>query len=336
MRLKLFLILLLFTLLNANAFSQSDFVISGSKTIDTEYTPKPKDFKTKNLSWGELQSDCITEPVTHGNWFKFYPNSRKLRVTLSAGMNWGTIADPLIYIAYLDTINDLEILVELGCEKVTGALGDYSLEILNLKPKRKHYLLIGADAKKLTYALYLTEKFTPTAKDVEEPAVEPAEENIQEEAFEKVDKKPRTAMIIGRVRRVDAKPVEAFGVSLLNDDLAQQSTTKTDEFGIFKIYDVDPEKINLVRMEGDDTKLLVDMFLYNSEARIIGKPIYLGHRLHSFTARKEYYDQLAILSMKDVVVDVDRGESSMSGKVVDKETYLIGREGVKIGLYTPK
>jgi hypothetical protein len=226
MRLKLFLILLLFTLLNANAFSQSDFVISGSKTIDTEYTPKPKDFKTKNLSWGELQSDCITEPVTHGNWFKFYPNSRKLRVTLSAGMNWGTIADPLIYIAYLDTINDLEILVELGCEKVTGALGDYSLEILNLKPKRKHYLLIGADAKKLTYALYLTEKFTPTAKDVEEPAVEPAEENIQEEAFEKVDKKPRTAMIIGRVRRVDAKPVEAFGVSLLNDDLAQRPPPK--------------------------------------------------------------------------------------------------------------
>jgi len=208
---------------------------------------------------------------------------------------------------------------------------------LNLKPKRKHYLLIGADSKKVSYALYLTEKFTPIAKEAGESVKEdPVEENIQEEAFEEVDKKPRTAMIIGRVRRLDAKPVAEFGVSLLNEDLAQQSTTKTDEFGIFKIYNIDPEKINLVRMEGDDTKLLVDMFLYNSEARIIGKPIYLGHRLHSFTARKEFHDQLAILSMKDVVVAVDRGESSMSGKVVDKETYLIGREGVKIGLYTPK
>lgn len=208
---------------------------------------------------------------------------------------------------------------------------------MNLKPKRKHYLLIGADSKKVSYALYLTEKFTPIAKEAGESVKEdPVEENIQEEAFEEVDKKPRTAMIIGRVRRLDAKPVAEFGVSLLNEDLAQQSTTKTDEFGIFKIYNIDPEKINLVRMEGDDTKLLVDMFLYNSEARIIGKPIYLGHRLHSFTARKEFHDQLAILSMKDVVVAVDRGESSMSGKVVDKETYLIGREGVKIGLYTPK
>lgn len=189
----------------------------------------------------------------------------------------------------------------------------------------------------MSYALYLTEKFTPIAKEAGESVKEdPVEENIQEEAFEEVDKKPRTAMIIGRVRRLDAKPVAEFGVSLLNEDLAQQSTTKTDEFGIFKIYNIDPEKINLVRMEGDDTKLLVDMFLYNSEARIIGKPIYLGHRLHSFTARKEFHDQLAILSMKDVVVAVDRGESSMSGKVVDKETYLIGREGVKIGLYTPK
>jgi len=197
--------------------------------------------------------------------------------------------------------------------------------------------LIGADSKKVSYALYLTEKFTPIAKEAGESVKEdPVEENIQEEAFEEVDKKPRTAMIIGRVRRLDAKPVAEFGVSLLNEDLAQQSTTKTDEFGIFKIYNIDPEKINLVRMEGDDTKLLVDMFLYNSEARIIGKPIYLGHRLHSFTARKEFHDQLAILSMKDVVVAVDRGESSMSGKVVDKETYLIGREGVKIGLYTPK
>lgn len=197
--------------------------------------------------------------------------------------------------------------------------------------------MIGADSKKVSYALYLTEKFTPIAKEAGESVKEdPVEENIQEEAFEEVDKKPRTAMIIGRVRRLDAKPVAEFGVSLLNEDLAQQSTTKTDEFGIFKIYNIDPEKINLVRMEGDDTKLLVDMFLYNSEARIIGKPIYLGHRLHSFTARKEFHDQLAILSMKDVVVAVDRGESSMSGKVVDKETYLIGREGVKIGLYTPK
>jgi len=63
-------------------------------------------------------------PVTHGNWFKFYPNSRKIRVTLSAGMNWGTIADPLLCIGYLDTIDGLETLVELGCEKVQGGPGD--------------------------------------------------------------------------------------------------------------------------------------------------------------------------------------------------------------------
>ena len=107
---------------------------------------------------------------------------------------------------------------------------------MNLKPKRKHYLLIGADSKKVSYALYLTEKFTPIAKEAGESVKEdPVEENIQEEAFEEVDKKPRTAMIIGRVRRLDAKPVAEFGVSLLNEDLAQQSTTKTDEFGIFKI-----------------------------------------------------------------------------------------------------
>lgn len=336
MSLKLFFVLSLAILVNANAFTQNDFVISRAKSIDTEYTPKPRDFKIKKLSWGELKSDCISETVSHGTWMKFYPNSRKLRVTLSCGMNWGTITDPLMYIAYLDTINGLESLEELGCIKVQGSIGDYSLEVLDLKPKRKHYLLIGGDADKLNYALYLTEKFEPGTKAEETSTQSLADEKIQEKAFEKVEQTIKTGMIIGRVRRIDASPVASFGVSLLNDDLVQQSTTRTDEFGTFKLYDVNPENINLVRMEGDDSKLLVDMFLYNAEARIIGKPIYLGHRLHSFTARKEYYEPLAILSRKDVVVDVQLGDSYMTGKVVDKETYLIGREGVKVGLYTPK
>ncbi len=319
MRTKLYFVLGLIILASASAVAQNDFVIARSKTIDTEYTPKPKDFKTKSISWGEPDTECLSEPVTHGTWFRFYPNSRKVKVTLSAGLNWGTISDPLIYIAYLDTVDGMETLVQLGCRKVQGSVGDFNLEVTNLRPRRKHYMLIGADSPKLTFALYLTEKFIPTVQD--EETNQAAEDNIQEEAFEKVTtEKQRAAMIIGRVRRIDAKPVSGFEVSLLNDDLELVSSANTDEFGIFKIYDVNPEKINLVRMEGDDSKLLVDMFLYNSEARIIGKPIYLGHRLHSFTARKEFFEQLAILTMKDVVVDVQRGQSSMAGKVVDKET----------------
>ena len=125
-------------------------------------------------------------------------------------------------------------------------------------------------------------------------------------------------------------------MALLNDGLEETTSTTTDEYGVFKIEGIDPSSINLVRTSQDDANVLIDMFIYNRDGNIIGKPISLGHNLFSFQANEPESNQLKILTDQDMVVMVKRGMSTMTGKVVDRETFLIGKEGVRVGLYTPR
>ncbi|MEX2595395.1 MAG: OmpA family protein [Salibacteraceae bacterium] len=318
--------------------AQDEFVITRPKDLKVEYTPKPRDFKTKSISWGEMDSKCRKSVITHGNWFKIYPVISKLRITVSTGFNWGDISDPYVYVGYLDTVKGYESLVEVACDQFQGAQGDFALEVFDLVPDTKYYLLIGGDAKKLRYGLHLTQRFgddtVPEPNNNAENTVNASSKSGEEQA--KDQNQNGDALIIGRVRDINGEIVEDFDLMLLNDDLEQTQEVKTDEYGGFRFTGINPNIINLIKAGGDDSELIIDLFLYDEDGQIIGKPISLGHRLMSFKARKDYFNELAILSEKDVFVDVERGGSSMAGKVVDKETYLIGREGVEVGLYSDK
>jgi flagellar motor protein MotB len=341
------IILIVFMAITGQLFGQSDFIIAKSKSIKTEYPPKPKDFKTSKLSWGELGA-CVNEDVQFGTWFKFYPTTPQLKVTVSCGLNWGNLADPVIFVAYLDTINGVETLVPLACKQFQGSVGDFPLEAFGLKKDRKHYLLVGATGAKQQFALYLTEHFTPT----------PIEQDQEETPAKKEEKTPsqhqvptppkpssqinassesvRAGVIMGRVRRQNGRPLSELSLELLNDDLEAVSQTVTDENGVFRINDVDLAKLNLVRLGDDDDKLLIDMYLYDQNGNIISKSVELGHRLHSFESAKNGFAHLNILTEKDLLVMVKQGRSTMTGKVVDRQTYLIGKERVRVGLYTPR
>ncbi|MEQ9186849.1 MAG: hypothetical protein RLP15_03880, partial [Cryomorphaceae bacterium] len=343
-----FAVLLAFVFSTFYVSAQSGFVINKAKSIKSEYTPVPKDFKTRNISWGAVNEFCASDSVEYGAWYKFYPLTDQLKVTISTGFNWGNLEDPLIYVAYLDTVNEVETLLPLGCEYFPGSQGDFALEVFGLHPKRKHFLLIGAKAKKQKFALYLTERFearSPAEEPiaVEEDAVEMTEEIAEQQSdstttFDTSIQEPieTGVMIIGRLRKRNGKPIPAMDVELLNDDLEETATVTTDESGVFKIKGVDPDRVNLVRMGKEDANLLVDMFIYDKSGNIIGKPISLGHGMYTFKRSEPTTNLLKVLTDKDLVVMVKRGKSSMTGKVVDRETYLIGRKGVRVGLYTPR
>jgi outer membrane protein OmpA-like peptidoglycan-associated protein len=345
-------LLLVVLLLNGNPtlIAQTGYIFTGAKNIKPEHVPKPRDFKLKAISWGEMDSKCRTEVVQYGNWFKVYPVISKLQITIGTGLTFGTIADPYIYVGYIDTINGVETLVEHKCGKYQGDMGQFRLEVFNLKPERLYYLFIGGTADKQTYELQLTQRFSPeNPPDLVEPEKkldntatnETAEAGGQASETATTTQQPQiqiqpegTAIIIGRIRDASGNPIKNKKVMLLNDDLQQVQEVATDAYGGYRFEGVNPDRINLVKMSGDDSQWLIDMFMYDDNFDVIGKPISLGHRLHSFKARKDYFSELAILTQEDVFVDVTHGMSYMSGKVVDRETYLVGREGVKVGLYT--
>lgn len=177
-----------------------------------------------------------------------------------------------------------------------------------MRPRMKHCILVGSAGKKEQFALYLTEKFEPT---LEETVSE--EEVSEEETVSTEDDEVKSAalilqgdaMIIGRVRKRNGKACKGFDVALLDDDLQELSNVTTDESGVFRIDGVDPKNMNLVRMSADDDKIQVDMFLYDKDANIIGKPVSLGHRLHSFKAGSSSpMSQFNVLTEQDLVVMV--------------------------------
>lgn len=331
-------------------YAQTGYIFTGAKNIKPEHAPKPRDFKLKAVSWGEMDSKCRTEVVQYGNWFKVYPVNSKLQITIGTGLTFGTITDPYIYVGYIDTINGIETLIEHKCDKFQGDMGQFRLEVFNLKPERLYYLFIGGTADKQTYELQLTQRFSPSTPQEPVESVPASASSAANQAVEaksqeneapittpqpKIQIQPDgTAIIIGRIRDDNGNPLKNKKVMLLNDDLQQVQEVATDAYGGYRFEGVNPDRINLVKMSADDSQWLIDMFMYDENFDVIGKPISLGHRLHSFKARKDYFSDLAILTQEDVFVEVTYGMSYMSGKVVDRETYLVGREGVKVGLYS--
>ncbi|MBT7688949.1 MAG: OmpA family protein [Flavobacteriales bacterium] len=306
--------------------AQEDYVIGAPKSIKAEQTPKPKQFKTKDLSWGALDSKCKTTVVKSGKWFKFYPLSRKLRIRVSTGMNWGDLTFPFIYIGRIDTVEGIEILKEVSCQKATDEQGDFVLDVYGIERDKKYLVLIGGSGGEETFALNLTHRFSspePEKAKVEEP-----------EKPKKVEIDPSKARIFGRIKGPDKKPLQGFEVELLSDDLVVVDEYTTYAQGVYRFFNIDPHSILLVRMTEDDADLDIKMFLYDHKGQVIGKARKLGHRMYSFHPRDHFFRQITVLTAKDVVVDVTQNESGMGGKVVDRETFLIGKEGVTVGLYS--
>lgn len=56
MKAKFFLGFMLWIAALTSVGQEAGYIINRAKTIKTEYTPVPKDFKSKKLSWGGVQS----------------------------------------------------------------------------------------------------------------------------------------------------------------------------------------------------------------------------------------------------------------------------------------
>ena len=89
----------------------------------------------------------------------------------------------------------------------------------------------------------------------------------------------------------------------------------------------------MARLETDDTELQVDMFLIDSEGAISSRSTRIGDRLYGFGVDKDMSEYIRLLSPKQYSLNVPEGKQGIAGRVVDKQTYLFGRENVEVGLF---
>ncbi len=316
--------------------AQSDYEIVSARKVKMGYEAFPRDVRAEGLKWTGLDHSCLNT-VAQGNWFDLKFKGDRMQFTVHTGGRFGDTSDPGIYLGKVVTDRGARSLEEVKCIQHQGDEGSFHLQATALDPEASYFLLVTAPKEGMSYAISTTTSFGLETQKVEEEDPIPSETATQEQASsQKINPAVQPegqAMILGRLRDASGKVLVNTKVLLMNDDLQQVQEVTTDEYRGFRFEGVNPDKINLVKMTKDDSKWMIDMYMYDEDFEVIGKPIPLGHRLHSFKARDDYFRDLRILTENDVFVDVEQGGSYMTGKVVDKETYLVGREGVKVGLY---
>lgn len=309
-------------LLTSVSMAQTQYRISGLTIRTSKSTQEGRNaFQFTSLGWGKVVSKCISpKGAETGLWFTYRPKDPNLTVTVRTGKGWGSIEDPIIYIGTEIENKGQTILKELTCTQ--GEDDDELIASLQgLELKKEYYILVTAKhpEKNQRFSLQLSPTYTE---------MKPAAPAVVEQP-----KGSNTEYIIGRIRHRDGSAKAGVVVSLLDENMERIEEAKTDPEGSFRFEKLPLETTLLTRIEEDDSELIVDMFLYDKEGNVKQRSSRIGSNLYGFGAEKGDFKQLKLLTSMDWSLNVKKGKSGVTGRVVDAKTFLYGQKGMEVGLY---
>jgi outer membrane protein OmpA-like peptidoglycan-associated protein len=305
-------------LLGNQGYSQYDYQIpkGSAELVNFKYKVDPMFFATQKLSWGAVESKCLENPAEFGMWLKVDVKTNQTKVTVTTLGKKGNVESPTLYFAKVEVNSKGRRLTEIKCQKFTGLEKEYSLEATGLDSEKEYYMLIAANALGQRFGVEVTEKFEPTPEQAEVKA--------------EVEK---SQSIVGRVRLKDGTTTKGIRVSLLNGVMQKVSETTTQEDGTFKFEKLPQEEVFLTKIEEEDTDMLVDVFLKNAEGQVTARATRIGTNLFGFGADSDAFNDLMLLTSADWTMNVAEGKTGVTGRIVDANTFLFGRKGLKVGLY---
>ncbi|MBT4703876.1 MAG: OmpA family protein [Flavobacteriales bacterium] len=311
--------LLIILLLSSSALlgiGQSNYKTGKADNVKAEWKPMPQNsFFTSELEWGGVASECTDTKIMYGKWFRVNVSSDKVQFTVHTGDKMGDLKAPYVYLGKVKETPDGRIIEELSCTKAEEDYGEFSVQAKDLNKKGEYYALVGGADKGERFVISVTEKFVYQA-----PAEEAPESN--------------EVTIMGRVRDEYGKSREGVEVSLLDDENKLISSAKTNSQGMFRFEKLAPLKVYLARIEAEEPKLEVDIYLYDGEGHISETATKIGDKLYAFSSESSDFNQLQLLKERDWTIDVKRDKSGIMGRVVDAATHLYGIKGVNVGLYS--
>lgn len=297
-------------------FAQVDYKIDQARTVKMGYQPFPKDQQTRELSWTALDATCM-EDITYGAWFELKVKSDRAKFTVHTGGDMGDIVDPRIYLGEVVEDRTGRKIVEVCCYAHQGDDGEFSIECVDLKKDSEYFVLVSSDQKSARFAISATDKFEASAP-----------QTVKEETPSILHR------IFGRITDKEGNGKSNVKVSLLDEGQQPISTVLTDDNGVFNFEKLEPDQVYMTRIEEDDTDLTVEMFLIDEKGSIKTRSTRIGDRLYGFGIDQSLSDYIRLLSPKDYQIALKPGEKGIVGRVVDRNTYLYGRQGVEVGLYS--
>lgn len=294
-------------------FAQMDYRIDNARKVKMGYRPLPKDMQLSKLSWTDLDATCIDQ-AAYGAWFDLKVKSDRAQFTVHTGGRMGDIENPKIYLGRVKESKRGRSIEEICCVAHEGNDGEFSLECTDLSADNEYFVLVTSDQEQARFAISANDDFTPTKKTV-------------------VQEKDLSMSVFGRVVDKDGDGKSNIEVSILDDGQAVLSSVFTDDRGAFIFKKLKPEQVYMARVEADDTELQVDMFLVGGDGSIKSRSTRIGDRLYGFGVDKDLSKYIRLLSPEQYALGVPEGKRGIAGRVVDKQTYLFGRENVEVGLF---
>ena len=90
----------------------------------------------------------------------------------------------------------------------------------------------------------------------------------------------------------------------------------------------------LAKVDAEDTELQMEMFLVDEKGSIKSRSTRIGDKLYGFGIDAQIAKYIRLLAERDYAIPPAEGKIGVAGRVVDKQTFLFGREGVQVGLYS--
>ncbi len=306
--------------MSVSAIAQYDYVVSGADKVKTGHKVFPRNFFTEELSWGALQSKCLSGSVKYGKWLQLTPKSDQVTFTIVSGMPNGDLEAPTVYIGKVIADQQGQRIEEVKCRSFEKAEDNrYALSVKGLTPKGEYFVLVTSAKSKASFAIQVTGEYTPDPEPVQ---VKPQIAKI------------KTRSIAGRVSsRSTGLGIASKKVELLDDEMRLIKSVFTDDRGGFRFEKLPVEEVYLTRIEEEDPDFRVDMFLFNEDGEPEKRAVKVGDRLYGFPAPENGFRQLILLTDADWVLGTNPGMVGIIGRVVDRKTLTIGFQNVRVGLY---
>lgn len=314
---------LLFLFLEILAFGQTGFRIDG-ENIDAvkagdRFLTQRNDHWVEKIRWGQVLSECVSPAgVEWGKWFTLKPKMPEATIRVKFTDEWGDLSGAIVYVGSKRTHKGQEILTELKCEKALPGQKEIILSFNDLVPKQEYYILVGSETanKRDRFTIHVWTEYIESQTELTE------------------NPKTQEDYVSGRVRDKSGKGKADILVSVLDKSNKPIETASTDSKGSFTFKKLPIDVAPIIRIEEDDTKLTVDLFLFGNDGKVKEKATRLGKSLYGFGADESGFTQLRLLSERDWAMNVASGKTGVMGRVVDAETFLFGQANVAIGLYS--
>ncbi len=274
---------------------------------------------TGSLSWAKVLSPCVKPGgLEVGTWFEYRPKSPQATIRVRVSGVMGNMTEPILYMGVNKPHKGQDLLTELDCVKAEKGQTEILLSFNDLTPKETYFILVGSETanKNDSYTIHVWTAYTDLAKA----------EDLSESASE--------TYVSGRVRDKSGTGKSGVLISILDKSNKPLETAKSDSKGTFTFKKLPIDSKPIIRIEEDDTELIVDLFLFGSDGKVKEKATRVGNNMYGFGADEDHFTQLRLLSDRDWSLNVEKGKTGVTGRVVDSESFLFGQANVSVGLYS--